>query len=75
MISYYVMGRVCSTYGERIGLYRFVVGKPEGKRHSGETRVDGRIIIRWILRKWDLGVGTGSIWLRIGTGGGHLYMR
>jgi len=34
--------------------------------------VDGRIILRWIFRKWDVGVWTGSIWLRIGTGGGQL---
>jgi hypothetical protein len=34
--------------------------------------VDGRIILRWIFRKWDVGVWTGSNWLRIGTGGGHL---
>jgi hypothetical protein len=34
--------------------------------------VDGKIIIRWIFREWDLRVWTGSIWLRIGTGGGHL---
>jgi len=25
-----------------------------------------------IFRKWDMGVWTGSSWLRIGTGGGHL---
>jgi hypothetical protein len=31
-----------------------------------------RIILRWIFRKWDVGVWTGSSWLRIGTGGGHL---
>jgi len=31
-----------------------------------------RIILRWIFRKWDVGVWTGSRWLRIGTGGGHL---
>jgi hypothetical protein len=24
------------------------------------------------FRNWDVGVRTGSIWLRIGTGGGHL---
>jgi len=50
------------------------VGKPEGKRdHLGDQGVDGRIIIiRWIFRKWDMGVWTGSSWLRIGTGGGHL---
>jgi len=34
--------------------------------------VDGRIIIRWIFRKWDRGVWTGLNWLRIGTDGGHL---
>jgi hypothetical protein len=32
--------------------------------------VDERIILRWILRKWDVEVWTGSSWLRIGTGGG-----
>jgi len=31
----------------------------------------GRIILRWIFRKWDVGVWTGSSWLRIGTGGGQ----
>jgi hypothetical protein len=40
--------------------------------HWGDSGVDGRIIIRWIFRKWDVGVWTGSGWLRIGTGGGHL---
>jgi hypothetical protein len=34
--------------------------------------VDGWIILRWIFRKWDVGVWTGSSWLRIGTDGGHL---
>ena len=29
-------------------------------------------LLRWILRKWDVEVLTGSSWLRIGTGGGHL---
>jgi hypothetical protein len=34
--------------------------------------VDGRIILRWIYKKWDVRAWTGSNWLRIGTGGGHL---
>ena len=34
--------------------------------------VDGRIILKWIFRKRDVGVLTALIWLRIGTGGGHL---
>jgi len=34
--------------------------------------IDGKILLSWIFRKWDVGVWTGSSWLRIGTGGGHL---
>jgi hypothetical protein len=34
--------------------------------------VDGRIILKCILQKWNMGAWTGSIWLRIGTGGGLL---
>jgi hypothetical protein len=49
-----------------------LVGKPEGKKHLGDPGVDVRIIIRWIFRKWDVGVWNGSSWLRIRTGGGHL---
>ena len=38
----------------------------------GDPDVDGRIILRWIFRKWEGVVGTGWCWLRIVTGGGHL---
>jgi len=37
-----------------------------------ELGVDGRIILRWIFRKYDVGVWTRSRCLRIVTGGGHL---
>jgi hypothetical protein len=40
--------------------------------HFGDPRVDGRIILRWIFRKLDVGAQPGSSWLKIGTGGGHL---
>jgi hypothetical protein len=52
-----------------IWIYRVLVGKPEG---NGPLGRDGRIILRWIFRKWDVGAWTGSSWLRIGTGGGHV---
>jgi hypothetical protein len=34
--------------------------------------VNERIILRWIFGKWDVGAWTGSSWLRIGTGDGHV---
>jgi hypothetical protein len=49
-----------------------LVGKPEGKNHFEDPGVDRRIILRWIFRKWYMGVRTGSSWIRTGTGGGHL---
>ena len=35
----------------------------------GDKGIDGRIILRWIFRKWDVGPWTGLSWLRIGIGG------
>ena len=66
------MGGECSAKGEGRGVYRVLVGKPKGKNHLEDPDVDGRIILRWIFRKWDVGVWTGSSWLRRGTSGGHL---
>jgi len=43
--------------------------------HWGVQDVDGRIILRWIFRKLEGVVGTGWSWLRIGTGGGHFWVR
>jgi hypothetical protein len=53
-------------------LYRVLVGKPEERDHWGNPGVDGRIMLRWIFREWDVGLWTGSSWLRIATGGGLL---
>jgi PAS domain-containing protein len=65
------MGHVAGM-GQRRGIYRVLVGKPEGKNHLEDPGVDGRIILRWIFRKWDVGAWTGSSWLRVETGSGHL---
>ena len=51
------------------GVHKVLVGKREGKIHWGDQDVDGRIILRWILRKWEGVVLTGWSWLRIGTVG------
>ena len=67
-----MMSGACSTYGTRRDVYRVSVGKPEGKRPLLGPDVGGRIILRWIFRKWEGVVRTGWSWLRIGTGGGHL---
>jgi len=47
-------------------------GNLRERDHLGDSIDDWRIILRLIFRKWDVGVRTGSSWLRIGTGGGHL---
>jgi hypothetical protein len=60
-----------SVWGGR-GVHRVLVGKPEEKRPLGDPNGDGRIMLRWILRKWEKVVGTGWSGLRIRTGGGHL---
>jgi len=42
------------------------------ERDLRDPGVDGRIILRWIFRKWDVGVWIRLSWLRIRTDGGHL---
>jgi len=41
------------------GVYRVLVGKPEGRSHWGDPGIDRRVILGWIFGKWDLGVWTG----------------
>jgi hypothetical protein len=64
------MGRAYSTYGRKISVCRVLVGKPEERGHLEDPSFDGRIILKWILEKWDGVARTGSIWLRISTDGG-----
>jgi len=66
------MGRAYSTM-KRAEMYTgFWWGNLRERDHLEDPGLDGRILFRWIFRKWDLGAWTGSIWLRIGKGGGHL---
>jgi len=67
------MGRACSAYGgEERRIQGFGGGNLRERDHLEDPGVDGWIILRWVFRKWDVGVWAGSIWLRIGTDGGHL---
>ena len=62
-------------YVERMGESSgvgFWCGNLRERDHLEHPGVDGRIILRWIFTKWDVRASTGSIWLRIGTGGEHL---
>ena len=42
------------------------------KDHFVDPGIDEKIILRWIFRKWGVGVRSGTSWLRIGTGDGRL---
>jgi hypothetical protein len=67
------MGGTRSTNWERRGVYIYrVLGNVREREHLKDLGVDGRIILRWIFRKWDVGLWTGSSWLRIGKGGWKL---
>jgi hypothetical protein len=47
-------------------------GNLRERGHLENLGIDGRIILKWIFRRWDVGAWTGLIWLRTGTGGGLL---
>jgi hypothetical protein len=43
--------------GEERGVYRVLWGNLRERDHWGDPGVNGRIILRWIFRKWDVGYG------------------
>ena len=66
------MGLACSTSGRGGAYTGFWWGNLRDRDHLEDPGVDGRIILRWIFRKWDVGVWTGSNWFGIGAGGGQV---
>jgi hypothetical protein len=65
------MGGACSMYGKKEVHTGFWRGYLREGDHLGGPGVEGRIILKWIFKKWDE-AWTGLSWLRIGTGGGLL---
>jgi hypothetical protein len=58
--------------GEERGVYRGLVGKPEGKRPLGRPTRRWEDNIKINLQEVACGGLDWSSWLRIQTGGGHL---
>jgi hypothetical protein len=57
---------------ERRGVFGVFVRNPEGKRSLERPRLRWEDNIKMELQEIGWGALTGLIWLRIGTGGGHL---
>jgi len=57
--------------GERRGVNRVLVGKPEGKCPLGRPRHRWKNNINMEFQEEGWGAWTGLIWLRTGTGGRH----
>jgi hypothetical protein len=49
------MGGACTADGEERGFYRVLVGNLRERDHWVDPGIDGKIILGWILRKWDVG--------------------
>ena len=62
-------------WGRVEGIRDFGWGNLRERSHLEDPGTDASIILRWIFRKCDVGVWSGSKWLRISTSDGHLWMR
>jgi hypothetical protein len=51
---------------------RIRTGNLSERIHLGDLGIDGWVILKWIIKKWDGETGTGLIWLGIETGGWRL---
>jgi hypothetical protein len=66
------MGGERDTYGEKRGDSRVWLEHLRERDHLEEFSVNGRIKLKWTYKRQDWVAQTRLIWLRVGTGGGHL---
>jgi len=58
--------------GEERGCIGSWCGNRRKGNQWGDLGVDGRIILGWISRRWNVGIWSRQVWPRIGTGSGRL---
>jgi hypothetical protein len=46
------MGKACRTHGEKKNAYTILVRKPEGRDYLEDISIDGKIIFKWIVKKY-----------------------
>jgi hypothetical protein len=56
------VGWTCGTNGERRGVYRLLIGRPEGKRPLGRPRRRWEDNIKMDLREIEIG---GANWIQL----------
>jgi hypothetical protein len=47
-------------------------GNLRKRDHLQDPGLNGKVILKWVFRRWAVEVWTGSIWLSLETVGGHV---
>jgi hypothetical protein len=62
------MNVIAVLIGELRNAYKIETVK--GRGHLGDLGIGGRLLLKWILEKWDMRMWTGFNWVKIGSIGG-----
>lgn len=64
------VGGECDVYmEEKRNAQRLLVGNREGRRCAEDQVMDGRILLKWMLKQWVKRVQTEFVWLSTKTSG------